>query len=249
MPTVVTNYLENGSKVNTYSTLTTNTNRLSRRFFLVDQYTAKTSQSGTTQYVRYASSITILFNLFNDNSNTGRIYPPIFYITYDSISTTQSSNSNLTISPSFSVTYVMVLDTQINNVWISIGVISFFGLLWLFIRSWIWNKRSGKLTLDAVTIGKFIMYLFSSIANVFFIVFIGVCIWWLIFFKGQNLAYILLPVGTQTDSFTALLVIAFVFKAIDILYLILVQVSYDVFVIDWEKPKVETGKKVLFLKN
>jgi meckelin len=106
----------------------------------------------------------------------------------------------------------------------------------------VWNKRSGKLTLDAVTIGKFIMYLFSSIANVFFVVFIGACIWWLIFFKGQNLAYILLPVSTQKDSFTALLVIAFVFKAVDILYLILVQVSYDVFVIDWEKPKVETGK-------
>ncbi len=86
------------------------------------------------------------------------------------------------------------------------------------------------------------MYLFSSIANVFFVVFIGVCIWWLIFFKGQNLAYILLPVSTQIDSFTALLVIAFVFKTVDILYLILVQVSYDVFVIDWEKPKVETGK-------
>ena len=86
------------------------------------------------------------------------------------------------------------------------------------------------------------MYLLSSIANLFFIVFIGVCIWWLIFFRDLNLAYFLLPVSNQKDSFTALLVIAFVFKAVDILYFILVQVSYDDFVIDWEKPKVETGK-------
>ena len=241
VPTVVTNYLERGVQVNSYTTSTTNNNnnRLNHRFFLVDQYTTKTSQTGSTQYVRYASSITILFNLFNDNSNTGRIYPPILYITYDSISA--QSNLNATVTPSFTVNYVMILDTQINNVWISIGVLSFFGLLWSFIRSWIWNKRSGKLTLDAVTIGKFLMYLCSSIANVFFVVFIGVCIWWLIFFKGQNLAYVLLPTGTQVDSFTALLVIAFVLKAIDILYLILVQVSYDIFVLDWEKPKVETG--------
>jgi len=91
VPTVVINYLERGSQVNTYSTATTtNTNRLSHRFFLVDQYTTKASQSGTIQYVRYAKSITILFNLFNDNSNTGRMYPPILYITYDSISTSQS---------------------------------------------------------------------------------------------------------------------------------------------------------------
>ena len=77
--------------MNTYSTATTtNTNRLSHRFFLVDQYTTKASQSGTIQYVRYAKSITILFNLFNDNSNTGRMYPLILYITYDSISTSQS---------------------------------------------------------------------------------------------------------------------------------------------------------------
>ena len=236
VPTVVLNYLELGVEVNSVGG---SKSRLSHRFFLVDQYTTKSTQSGSAQYIRYASSILLQFNMYNDNTNSGRMYPPTLYITYDYASTT--SNANSSVSPSFTVNYSMDLTTPITNVWISIGVLSFFGLLWSVIRTWIWNKRSGKITLDIVTIFKFLMYLCNSIANVFFVVFVGACIWWLIFFKGQNLAYILLPTTTQQDTFTALLIVAFVLKVLDIIHLIFVQVSFDVFVMDWEKPKVETG--------
>lgn len=57
-------------------------------------------------------------------------------------------------------------------------------------------------------------------------------------FKGQNELLLALPVGDQETAFIVLLVIAFVFRFISVLYIIWKQVTIDIFLIDWEKPKV-----------
>lgn len=60
----------------------------------------------------------------------------------------------------------------------------------------------------------------------------------LIIFKGQNELLLALPVGDQETAFIVLLVIAFVFRLISVIYIIWKQVTIDIFLIDWEKPKV-----------
>jgi meckelin len=143
----------------------------------------------------------------------------------------------------------MELDTQISNIWISIAVLASLAFIWSIIRTWGWNKRSGKINSDIVTVFKFLMYVCGSVGNAFFVVFVGVCIWWLVVFKGQTFAYILTPQESQESVFRLLLIVAFALKALDVIHLIFVQVSYDIFVVDWEKPKVEKGfLKTLFIK-
>ena len=51
------------------------------------------------------------------------------------------------------------------------------------------------------------MYLLSGLSNVFFIVTIGVSIYWLIFYKGQGLAYVFIPQLFQENSFKSILII------------------------------------------
>jgi hypothetical protein len=51
---------------------------------------------------------------------------------------------------------------------------------------------------------------------------------------------LVIPSDIQQASFSALVVIAFILKTIDILHLIIHQSRIDIFFIDWEKPK--TGK-------
>ena len=211
--------------------------KLNRRFFLVDQISAKSSELDELKNIRYASKINIEFNLLK-NSDSGRLYPPILRINYDFISTI---NLNATISPSFEVNYFMALDTEVSNIWISIGVLAGLAFLWSIIKTWAWNKRSGKYSSDIITVFKFLMYLCSSVANVIFVVFIGTCIWWLFIFKGQTFAYLALPMGSQLNLFKLLIIVAFILKTISILHLILVQVSFDIFAIDWEKPKYQPG--------
>ncbi len=81
------------------------------------------------------------------------------------------------------------------------------------------------------------MYLFGSLSNVFFLVAVGVSIYWLIFFKGQGVAFVLIPQSAEEEPFRICLIIAFVLKFVDIIHLILVQCSYDIFFIDWERPR------------
>ena len=91
--------------------------------------------------------------------------------------------------------------------------------------------------MDIITLFKFSMYMISCMSNVFFIVAVGLSIYWLIFYKGQGLAFVVLPPVSAQGSFTILLIIAFVLKFFDLVHLILVQCSYDIFFIDWERPK------------
>jgi meckelin len=49
--------------------------------------------------------------------------------------------------------------------------------------------------------------------------------------------FLVLPTKEQESLFSALIPVIFALKAIDLFYLILLQASYDVFFIDWERPK------------
>jgi hypothetical protein len=46
-----------------------------------------------------------------------------------------------------------------------------------------------------------------------------------------------MPSSAQQGTFTALVIVAFVLKTLDILQMIIRQGNIDIFFIDWEKPK------------
>jgi hypothetical protein len=231
IPVVFTNYKDSsGNEVNKGSI--TDSYKINRRFFLAESVSSKTSVDATPKYVRYAKSIIILFELA-PNQATGRIYPPVFIIEYDYVSTDDLTK---TVSVSFEIQYKMILDSQILGIWISVGVMSFFIIIWSIIRTWIWNRRSGKLAPDMITLFKFAMFTLGGIGDVFFVNTVGFSLYWLILYKGQGVAFVVIPQASQEDTFRVLIIVGFALKLIDIIHLILTQSSYDVFFIDWERP-------------
>ena len=71
----------------------------------------------------------------------------------------------------------------------------------------------------------------------FWIVF-GLSVQWLVFFKKQNIVYRLLPTESQEQNlFVDLLIVAFVFKSLDLIHMFWTQISVDIFFIDWERPR------------
>ena len=233
IPVETLNYIDpvTGAQVNLNGDDTTA--KLQRRLFLVDAVSSKTSSSNVPKYVRYAKSISINFNLIAGQTS-GNIYPPLIVINYDYATTADLTQS---VDVNFQINYTMDLSTQTQAVWISLGILSFLAFLWTIIRIWIWSRRSGKIAVDIITLFKFVMYLSGSLAYVFCIVTIGVAFYWLVFYKGQSLAYLLVPQPSQESFFQIVLLIAFVLKFVDLMHLILVQCSYDIFFIDWERPK------------
>ena len=82
------------------------------------------------------------------------------------------------------------------------------------------------------------MFLLGSVANCLFYVVVGWSLYWLVFYRGQSVAFIFLPLQSQETNFNLFIIIGFVLKLIDVFYLIFVQTSFDIFFIDWERPKV-----------
>jgi meckelin len=206
---------------------------MQRRLFLVDAVSSIQTQGGTPKYVRYAKSIEFYFELFS-NQAQGRIYPPIVNINYGYAST---SDPNAQVDISFKITYYINLDTETLVIWVVFGACFFLSFIGAIIRTWIWNRRAGRLTLDLTTIFKFFMFIISYVANILFAILVCVCLFWLIFYKGQSVAFVVLPSANQQYSYYALIIASFIFKAIDVLHTILTQTSYDIFFIDWERPK------------
>lgn len=163
---------------------------LERRFFLVDAVSALQSQQQQSstgagegvvlpKYVRYAKSITIRIDLASGKVN-GQIYPPVFYITYDYIST---ANLQSSVQVEFRILYSMELSQENVIVAITIGVLTLLSFFWSIFRTWIWNKRSGKVAPDFVTLFKFFMIWCSALGNVLFLIMLALSLYWLIIYK------------------------------------------------------------------
>ncbi|CAF1194078.1 unnamed protein product [Rotaria sordida] len=203
-----------------------------RRFFLLDRISGVTT-TNELRSIHYAKSIRILNTLTNDGAY---IQPPVIIIEYNEITLSDIAKGTL-VEITFETEYRMNLDPHIRDIWIAIGVLSGLGIILAFIRTSIWHSRGGKHIIDLAIIGKFLLFIINIIGTIFFIVMAGVSLWWLIFFKRQGSAFLVIPTSIQQSSFTVLVVIAFILKTIDILHLIIRQSNIDIFFIDWEKPQ------------
>ncbi len=56
------------------------------------------------------------------------------------------------------------------------------------------------------------------------------------FFKEQSYLHVILPTPDQEKKIKHYLIVIFVLKVIDIIHLIVTQVTVDIFLVDWERP-------------
>ena len=220
-----------------------NINELQRRFFLVDTVGSRNEDELNNgrpgKYIRYAKTIVINFELVRGKVD-GSIYPPVITIDYDQISTIDR-NADVTII--YHIQYYQNLIRQINTIWITVSVMILCFIIISFIKVGIWSRRSGgTLAIDPAVMFKFLMYLIGYFSNIFIFMTISVALFWLIAYKGQGVAFVVLPFYEQKGSFQALIIIGFFLKFFEVIHLIFVQTSYDLFFIDWERPKLGSNE-------
>ena len=141
------------------------------------------------------------------------------------------------------------------------GVLSVFAVLWSALETWSWSRRSGKLAVDPMTLGKLIANTCGSLANVFLAVIYFASLYWFIFFKQQTVLHVVLPsydqeleikhyvisifaLKVRRLTFLRKIIKHFCFQLVDMAHLILTQISVDIFLLDWERPHpVSSGTK------
>ncbi|KAK6982489.1 Meckelin [Biomphalaria glabrata] len=221
--------------------------QLMRRFFLVDSVTPTPVlfQSGTTcatqgaSYVRYVKSIHLYIDLIRDQAD-GLINVPYFEIEYGDISRALACDG-ANIQVSFQVSYTMSQSSYNRNFQIATGVLCSLGLLYAGFRTYVWSRRAGRISIDFPTLANFIFYLCSSLSNCFFCIVFGIAFYFFIFYKRQNVVFLVHLEGQPYQEWMALFAAAFALKALALIHMIVMQCSVDLFMIDWERPKGGQG--------
>ncbi|KAF6023262.1 TMEM67 [Bugula neritina] len=230
IPVLVTNYLDpNGDQVNDGDDQSKW--QLTRRFFLVD--TELFPGSTRPQYVRYVSDMEL--NIKLQENKDGKIYTPYLKITY-SFEEDAEIDANSTVKSSFAVTYELNSAKFDNDFTIALSVLGVSAALFSAIQTWTWARRTGEPGFPLVVM-KFLAFSAGTLSNSFLIVLVSISIWWLVFFKRQDVVYLLPVTDAQETLFGNFLIVAVVLKFIDIFHLFARQVKVDIFLIDWERPK------------
>ncbi|RXM31158.1 Meckelin [Acipenser ruthenus] len=169
------------------------------------------------------------YNLYKKALATSVVYQPI------------SSPGN---EPPFKLTvqYTTVdINGQPNSqAQIALAVLGGLSIFLAMLETSSWSHRAGQQFINCTTIIKYLAFLTGNVANTLFLITIGTGIYWLVAFKGQHTAVDVAlpsPGGSLETDFIIYLSLAFAFKALQLIHMLVVQMTISIFLIDWERPK------------
>ncbi|OCT84534.1 meckelin [Xenopus laevis] len=205
-----------------------------RRFFLVDGISGRTGNiSNPPAYVTVATSLNL--SVYVTTGNTWDQSPFQLTVQYQKI-----PGISGTAQVSFAVTYSQSQGTYKRDTDIALGVLGSLASLYAILETSSWLRRSGQQYIGILVLIKFLAFLSGALANTFFLITLGTAIYWLIAFKGQtSVVHVTLPpAGGQIESdFIIYLSVAFALKTVELLHLLVSQLTVSMFLVDWEKPK------------
>ncbi|XP_061633389.1 meckelin isoform X2 [Phyllopteryx taeniolatus] len=239
LPTLVLNQQYHGKFINQESL----TNwYLSRRMFLVDALSGREkSASVLPKVIRVAHAVKIKFQLV-PRTQQGQVFPPLLTVEYRDILITDIDAQ--TVSMSFAVEYEMDQNEARLKTDTALGVLAGLSVLLSVLRTVSWKRRIASPVVDLRTMLMFFLFYAGDLANVFLAVTVGTGLYWLILYKAQQHASVLLPLPHQEEQFVTYVSCAFALKAVQFLHKLIVQLSVDVFFIDWERPRSKASRTV-----
>uniref|UniRef100_A0A674NQ89 Transmembrane protein 67 n=1 Tax=Takifugu rubripes TaxID=31033 RepID=A0A674NQ89_TAKRU len=185
---------------------------------------------------QYQDKVSMRNSLVPD-SKEGTVFPPLMSITYSDIPITDVSTQTVSVSQAtFAVQYEMNLNEFHIIMDIVLGVLGSLFLLNTLLRTIKWKRRFGSQIIDGETLMKFLLFAIGDLSNVFFFVTVGTAVYWLIFYKAQQTVTVVLPLPAQEERYKIFIGLAFAGKAVQFLQELRLQVTVDLFFIDWERP-------------
>ncbi|XP_055019788.1 meckelin [Boleophthalmus pectinirostris] len=240
LPTLVNNQQYNGRFINQESIRNW---YLSRRLFLVDTLSGRDKiLSSNPKVIRVVQSLKIKFQLV-PRTQEGQVFPPLITVTYNDVPITDINTQKVTTS--FSVEYEMDQSESNLKMNTALGVLGGVAILYSLLKTVSWKRRIASSLIDAGTVFKFLLFYAGDLANVFFVVTVGTALYWLIFYKAQRFVSVLLPLPAQEEQFVTYISCAFALKGVQFFHKLILQLSVDMFLIDWERPRNKTGTKTI----
>lgn len=213
--------------------------QFTKRFFILDVVSGRTpetySDDNSLKILRYAELMELVIQPRKDSIG-GIIYLPYLRVYYNELSLTDQTKSKVNII--FRVKYSNISNNALKILGIINGIGCGFCLVLALLKAWSLSKRCG--TAGISILFRFICLLCGYTANsIFFFIFLICGIWFLIF-RNQDIFWIYLPDDIQEKVIEKYIISAFCLKIIHIFYIIYTQITVNLFLIDWEQPKLPT---------
>ncbi|KAG8288713.1 Meckelin [Homalodisca vitripennis] len=202
--------------------------QLTRRFFLVDTVSGKSVSTDKAEVIQYLQSATLRIRT-QQGEDQGRIYPPLLILKYGEI-TVKDLVADKPLGVSFTVDFYM--DSRI---WL--GVLCGLTVVWSALQTWSHAKRSAHLVIDLLTLCQLCLVAAGHLSNVFFLVVGLAAVHSLVYYKGQSVTQVLLPSRTLDGYVHTYVIVAFSLKLVEVVSMVWQQMSVDIFLIDWERPR------------
>ncbi|XP_050779185.1 meckelin-like isoform X7 [Gopherus flavomarginatus] len=230
-----------------------------RRFFLVDGLSGRQGNlSNQPASVTLAAGLLLSVDLPTSSpGDQSAFLLTVKYAKQDSTATTQVSfavsythrpgTSPRDTDVSSNHSHMLLHGPQVIQLLETLAILGSLAALYALLKTSSWVRRSRLQNISFIIFVKFFAFFAGALANAFFMVALGTGIYWLIVFKGQqsSAVEVMVPLaGSQIETnFIIYLSCAFVLKAVDLLHLLITQVTISIFLIDWEKPKEKPAFK------
>jgi len=218
-------------------------NVLTTRFYVVDRMSGVTNDfSARPTVLSYARSIRLHVEMLGSSSTN--IKPPLLVIDYGEreVASIDASSESALSDVAFKTEYIKSAPGLWQAAYGLFGTALILSLALVGRRLWIWQSRNGDqiLELNLFLFIRFIVYMYASLGDLFFIMLCCLTFYTWIFYKGQQAVYYLLPSlsgSSEVYLLRTFIIVCFVAKLVDVLFKIYQQLQVDVFFVDWEKPK------------
>uniref|UniRef100_A0A8C9X1H5 Transmembrane protein 67 n=1 Tax=Sander lucioperca TaxID=283035 RepID=A0A8C9X1H5_SANLU len=221
LPTLVYNQQYNGRFINQGGSM--KNWYLSRRMFVVDTLSGREkSTDSLPKVIRVASSLV-------PRTQEGQVFTPLMTVTYKDVLITDINTQ--TVTTTFAVEYEMDQNEARIKTDTALGVMGGVAVLYSLLKTVSWKRRIASPLIDVETMLKFFLFYAGDLANVFFAVTVGTGLYWLILWCAS--IYI-----------EKRIVLCIYIQAVQFLHKLILQVSIDVFFIDWERPRSKANRTV-----
>ena len=178
----------------------------------------------------------VLLNISFDG-NTKRLSIPIISVFY-ARNTTRSARSTLSITYSQDHMGIHI------GLPIIITTVFILSLVWVGIQINGWMRKSGRTFCDPVTFCVCFILSANYLSIIIFVLTLITSSTLLLLYKCQSKLFFLIPIKSQEVMLILLISIALVLQYLHVFYVLFLQCTADIFLIDWERSLVEDQDKV-----
>ncbi|XP_077577449.1 meckelin-like isoform X3 [Stigmatopora nigra] len=143
-----------------------------------------------------------------------------------------SKNVNTSFVSNPPVDHALMYKTHVINT--AMAVLAALVVVLSVLKTASWKRRVALAAIDLKIVMMFLLFYAGDLANVFVLVTVATGVYWVLLSKHLSVT---LPLPHQEKHFVTYILCAFALKAVQFLHKLTVQLSVDIFFIDWERPR------------